>query len=243
MFEYMFDRISQHLPTDKRQADHVQQAHPLQNQLTSLQTRNRYLELAVNSLPRAARVWFIARLLCAGKPAHSAFSVLEPLAFSAACAWERDHHQRERDILDRLSPKTSRSADLPTCRRWVRLSKHVVAQCDSCDCTGAIARIRRGIEAVLTSALLQDHHQPLADHRQRPRHLVLREARIQIELAPGRLILHESRHKVDRRFESCDAGDPPHRPFHRRVETPSFMRSQRIDQVLFGHEVAIDGRP
>ena len=54
MFEYMFDRISQHLPTDKRQADHVQQAHPLQNQLTSLQTRNRYLELAVNSLSRAA---------------------------------------------------------------------------------------------------------------------------------------------------------------------------------------------
>jgi hypothetical protein len=75
MFEYMFDRISQHPPTDKRQADHVQQAHPLQNQLTSLQIRTRYLELAV-SLSRAARVRFIARLLCAGKPAHLAFSVL-----------------------------------------------------------------------------------------------------------------------------------------------------------------------
>ena len=58
-----------------------------------------------------------------------------------------------------------------------------MAQCDSCDCTRTITGIRRGIEAVLTSALLQDHHQPLADHRQRPRHLVLREARIQIELA------------------------------------------------------------
>ena len=71
----------------------------------------------------------------------------------------------------------------------------------------------------------------------------MREARIQVELTPGRLVLQESHYDIDRGFPSCEAGDPAHRPFHCRVETTSYLRPQRIDEVFFGHKVAIDGRP
>jgi hypothetical protein len=117
-----------------------------------------------------------------------------------------------------------------------------VAQCDSRDCAGKVSGARRGVEAVFTGALLQDPRQPFGDHRQCPGHLFMREARIQVELTPGRLILQESHHDIDRGFQSCEAGDPACRPFHCRVETPSYLRPQRIDEVFFGRKVAIDGR-
>jgi hypothetical protein len=70
-FEYMFDRISQHLPTDNVKRYPGSRHHGATSQLTFLRGENRYFEVAVNSPSRAARVLFIASLLCAGKPAHS----------------------------------------------------------------------------------------------------------------------------------------------------------------------------
>ena len=54
--------------------------------------------------------------------------------------------------------KTGRSLNLPAGRRRVGIWEDVVAQSDSRDCAGKVTGARRGIEADLTSALLQDHH-------------------------------------------------------------------------------------
>jgi hypothetical protein len=117
-----------------------------------------------------------------------------------------------------------------------------VAQRDSRDCAGEVSVAQRGVEAVFADALLQDHHQFFGDHRQCPGHLSVREPRIQVELTPGRLVFHESHDDIDSSFPSRKAGDPAHRPFHCRVETTSYLRPKRIDEVFFGDKVAIDGR-
>ena len=71
----------------------------------------------------------------------------------------------------------------------------------------------------------------------------MREARLEVEQPPRRLSLDEGRDDVDRGFQSCDADDSGHRFVHRRGEATAFALSQRIDEVFFGHEVAVDGGP
>ena len=71
----------------------------------------------------------------------------------------------------------------------------------------------------------------------------MREARLEVEQPPGRLILDEGRDDVDRGFQSRDPDDSGHRLVHRRVEAPVLALAQRVDQVFFGHEVAVDGGP
>ena len=69
------------------------------------------------------------------------------------------------------------------------------------------------------------------------------EGWLQIEQAARRLIFDESRNDVDGCFQSGGAADACHRSVHGGVEPPVLTFSQRIDQVFFGNEIAIDGRP